>query len=37
MHGFIALAIVKKLFAKEGRVLSSPNSTVTVMKIAPYV
>ncbi len=37
MHGFIALAIVKKLFAKEGQVLSSSNNTVTVMKIAPYV
>jgi folate-binding protein YgfZ len=36
LHGFIALAIVKKLFAKEGQALTSAQGSATVVKVSPY-
>jgi folate-binding protein YgfZ len=36
MNGFIALAIVKKIFAKEGQTLATTQSSATVVKVAPY-
>lgn len=35
-HGFIALAILKKIFAKEGQTLTFSNNKVTVTQVAPY-
>jgi folate-binding protein YgfZ len=37
MHGFVALAILKKIYAKEGQALTFLQNQVTVSQIAPYV
>jgi folate-binding protein YgfZ len=37
LHGFIALAILKKIFAKEGQALLLSENSVTVTQVSPYI